>query len=128
MNTGQIHTTNPLSELPGLTKQYSQADLQTISGSDKRKLEQLKATAKHFEGIFIHQILKQMQETIENASFDPEDNAGKQVHSMYSTFMADAISQQGGFGMWEQIYEQLVQTEGLDPETSSLKAQLDESA
>ena len=92
------------------------------------KHQELEAAAKNFEGIFVHQILKQMQETIENASFDPDDNAGKQVHSMYSTFMADAIAQQGGFGMWEQIYDQLLQSERLGKEPVSQTLQLDEKA
>lgn len=113
------------SDTPGLTQG---ADLPGVSGEAGRKLEQLEAAAKNFEGIFVQQILKQMQETIENASFDPDDNAGKQVHSMYTTFMADAISQQGGFGMWEQIYDQLVQTEGLQHEAAAQRSQLDESA
>ena len=101
------------------------------SGSLKRadslleKHQQLEAAAKNFEGIFVHQILKQMQETIENASFDPDDNAGKQVHSMYSSFIADAISQQGGLGMWQDIYEQMAQMEGLEP--TNTETPLDES-
>jgi Rod binding domain-containing protein len=74
--------------------------------------DQLKAAAKNFEGIFIKQIIKQMQETIENASFDPDDNANQQVHGMYCTFLGDMLSQRGGFGLWENIYEQMVRMEG----------------
>ncbi|MCE5186741.1 MAG: rod-binding protein [Planctomycetaceae bacterium] len=71
------------------------------------KAQQLEAAARQFEGVFIQQILKQMQETIEESSFDPEDSSNGQVHGMYCTFLADAISQRGGVGLWEQIYDQL---------------------
>jgi flagellar protein FlgJ len=127
MDIGQI-LSNRISDPSGRTNHLLETGLQTVSGNNEKKLEQLRAAAKHFEGIFIHQILKQMQETIENASFDPEDNAGKQVHSMYSTFMADAISQQGGFGMWEQIYDQLLQSQDLGQELESQSGQFDKKA
>jgi len=76
------------------------------------KDEELKAAARQFEAVFVNQILKQMQETIQEASFDPEDSSGAQVHGMYCTFLADAVSERGGFGLWETIYEQLSRLQG----------------
>lgn len=78
---------------------------QAVQSCDKD--EQLKAAARQFEAVFVNQILKQMQETIQESSFDPEDSSNQQVHGMYCTFMADAVSERGGFGLWETIYEQL---------------------
>ncbi len=88
--------------------------------------EQLKMVAKGFESIFINQILKQMQETIKNASFDPDDSSNEQVHSLYCTFLADSVSQSGGFGLWEKIYEQMADAAGLDSGSQTAANQLDQ--
>ena len=89
--------------------------------------EQLKTVAKGFESIFVKQILKQMQETIKNASFDPDDSSNEQVHSLYCTFLADSVSQNGGFGLWETIYEQMADTAGLNSGSQVVTNQLDQS-
>ena len=88
--------------------------------------EQLKTVAKGFESIFINQILKQMQETIKNSSFDPDDSSNEQVHSLYCTFLADSVSQNGGFGLWEKIYEQMADAAGLDSGSQTAMSQLDQ--
>lgn len=89
------------------------AKTQDISVSTKaaHQQDELKDAAKSFEAVFVKQILKQMQETIENASFDPEDTSNQQVHGMYCTFLSDMIAQKGGFGLWEKIYDQMVSME-----------------
>lgn len=88
------------------------------------KDEELKAAAKQFESIFVHQILKQMQETVEESSFDPEDSSNEQVHGLYCTFLADAVSEQGGLGLWEKIYEQLKQTQASDAGGENVNARV----
>ncbi len=88
--------------------------------------EQLKTVAKGFESIFINQILKQMQETIKNSSFDPDDSSNEQVHSLYCTFLADSVSQNGGFGLWEKIYEQMADAAGLNSGPQTATNQLDQ--
>ncbi|MHC5118894.1 MAG: rod-binding protein [Planctomycetota bacterium] len=90
--------------------------------------EQFKTVAKGFESIFINQILKQMQETIKNASFDPDDSSNEQVHDLYCTFLADSVSQNGGFGLWEKIYEQMADAAGLDSGSQTAISQLDRKA
>ena len=89
--------------------------------------EQLKMVAKGFESIFVKQILKQMQETIKNASFDPDDSSNEQVHSLYCTFLADSVSQKGGFGLWKKIYEQMADAAGLNSGLQAVTNQLDQS-
>ena len=88
--------------------------------------EQLKEVAKGFESIFINQILKQMQETIKNASFDPDDSSNEQVHGLYCTFLSDSVSQSGGFGLWETIYEQMADAAGLNSGPQAQADQLDQ--
>ena len=65
--------------------------------------EKRKEVARNFEGIFLHQILDKMKDTIPES--DLEDSSSKQIKSMYWSFMSDALAEQGGFGLWEKIYE-----------------------
>jgi Rod binding domain-containing protein len=71
--------------------------------------------ARDFEAIFIHQIIDRMKETIPES--DLADNSSKQIQSMYWSFLADAIAEKGGFGLWKQIYEQM-------PKSSQAAAEL----
>ena len=75
--------------------------------------------ARDFESIFIHQIIDKMKETIPES--DLADNSSKQIQSMYWSFLADAIAEKGGFGLWKQIYEQM-------PKSSQAAAQLGQIA
>ena len=67
--------------------------------------EQKKKVAKDFESIFIHQLMDVMKDTIPES--DMEDGASKQIKSMYWSFMAQAVADGGGMGMWENIYDQM---------------------
>ncbi len=77
--------------------------------------EQLRAAARQFETIFLHQILKQMKETVDYGSLDEEDESGEQFQSLYWSFMADNIGSQGGLGFWKTIYNDLATAQGIDP-------------
>jgi Rod binding domain-containing protein len=67
--------------------------------------EEKKKVAQDFESIFIHQLLETMKATIPDE--ESEDVAAGQVKSMYWSFMADAISDQGGLGLWKDIYKSM---------------------
>ena len=94
--------------------------------------EKRKEVARNFEGIFLHQILNKMKDTIPES--DLEDSSSKQIKGMYWSFMSDALAEQGGFGLWEKIYETMPGAKsltagngaanGLVPDTN----RLDESA
>jgi len=64
--------------------------------------EKRKKVATDFESVFIHEILKQMEETIPDS--DTADQSSKQVKSMYWSHMAQAIADEGGLGFWKEIY------------------------
>jgi len=65
--------------------------------------ERCKKVARDFESVFIHEILKSMEETIPDS--DTADQSSKQVKSMYWSHMAQAIADKGGLGFWKDIYE-----------------------
>lgn len=110
---------NPIADLADAGKPVGL--MRRLHGVDgKKEPDQLEKIAKDFEGLFVHQILKQMKDTVaELEPEDEEDSSGEQIKSMYWTFMADAITKQGGFGFWKQIYQQMEQSQPVENEASS---------
>lgn len=82
---------------------------QTVSRFDETKIdfadEKRKKVAKDFESIFMHQILSSMKSTIPESDFS--DPSAHQIQSMYWSFFSDALSNEGGFGLWKQIYNSM---------------------
>ena len=70
--------------------------------------EKLKKVAKDFESVFIHELLKRMEDTIPDSGM--EDQSSKQIKGMYWSYMAEAIADRGGFGLWKNIYNSMVST------------------
>jgi len=70
--------------------------------------ERRKKVARDFESVFIHEILKRMGDTI--PASDMADQSSKQIKSMYWSYMAQAIADRGGFGLWKNIYEAMLAT------------------
>ena len=111
---------------------HEPAAVTALSGVGKdpaQTAEQLRQAARQFETVFVHQILKQMKESVDYASLDEEDESGEQIQSMYWSFMADSIGQQGGLGFWKAIYDDMASAQGIDTrQYPAQESQLDERA
>lgn len=81
--------------------------------------EKLKKVAKDFESVFIHKLLDTMKDTIPES--DLEDSSSKQIKSMYWSFLAQAVADQGGLGLWEQIYEQMPKPNAAQAAADAMK-------
>jgi|GEM_PF-547507 Rod binding domain-containing protein len=88
----------------GEAKAISQSD------RDSRKLEDV---SKKFEGLLLHQMFKQAQQTTDQISDDngedeesSKDAGTEQYQSLFWTEMADVVSEQGGLGLWKTMYRQ----------------------
>jgi Rod binding domain-containing protein len=83
---------------------------------EARCARQLRCSAVQFEQILMHQIIKQMNETVNYTSLDEDDDTGQQIQGMVGSFMADALGQKGGLGFWKIIYHDLARKQDLDTE------------
>ncbi len=99
-----------------------------VADDPAQHAEQLRSVSKQFEAVFLHQIVKQMQETIDYASFDEEDGSGEHIQSMYWSSMADTVAQQGGMGFWKIIYDDLARSQGIDIAQHPAERRLDVQA
>ena len=69
--------------------------------SDTNKTEKL---AKDFESVLVTKLFDSMKDTVtELESQDEEDAAGGQVKGMFWMYMAQDVSEKGGFGLWKDL-------------------------
>jgi Rod binding domain-containing protein len=68
--------------------------------------EQLKKAAKGFEEILIYKLMEDMNKTIGDWGFE-KDGASTQVQSLFSMCLSQHLSNNGGLGLWEQIYKSM---------------------
>ncbi len=78
-----------------------------IDGVSEAKKKQY---AKDFESIFINKLLDEMKKTIGDWG-DEKDGASKQIQGIFWLYLARDIADNGGFGMWKDIYGFMNDTE-----------------
>ena len=100
-------TVPPPSQLQNLGK---------IDGIPEEKKEQL---AKDFESVLIHKLLDQMKDTIGEWGLE-EDGTSKQMKGIFWLYLAGDIANNGGFGMWKDIYQFLTDLDRTDTAGESL--------
>ncbi len=77
--------------------------LNKIDGISEEKKKQL---AKDFESVFINKLLDGMEKTIGQWGFE-KDGVSEQVMGIFWLYLARDIANNGGFGMWKDIYKSL---------------------
>ena len=66
--------------------------------------ERKKQIAKDFESVLISKLLGEMKNTIGDWGFD-KDGTSKQVQEIFWLYLARDIANNGGFGIWKDIYQ-----------------------
>ena len=79
--------------------------LNTVRLEIDRDDERNKEIAKEFEGMFVRQLMNKMKDTIPED--EEEDSSTKQIKGLFWSFLGDEVAKQGGFGLWESIYESM---------------------
>ena len=69
----------------------------------------LERTAKDFESILILKVLEEMTKTIGQWGFE-KDGVSEQIRSLFSLCLSEHIGDNGGLGLWEQIYKGMPQS------------------
>jgi Rod binding domain-containing protein len=81
--------------------------------------EEKKQVAKDFESVFIHKLLDVMKDTIGDWGFE-KNEADKQVQGIFWLYLARDIANNGGFGLWKEIYQFLSNSDQTITTTESL--------
>jgi len=97
------------------------ADLQSqgVARSDEQK----KQIAKDFESVLLTKLFDQVQESIGRWELE-EDGAAPQVQGLFWFYLARDVADKGGFGLWQEIYQQLPMMEGAPNPADVLNEEL----
>ena len=74
------------------------------SASEKEKV------AKDFESLVLNQLFDQMKSTVGNWGFE-KDSTTNQVEGIFWYYLAQDVADNGGLGLWKDIYKTLPDTE-----------------
>jgi len=94
--------------------------IKNIDAACEAKKKQL---AKDFESVFINKLLDEMKNTIGDWS-DEKDGASKQIDGIFWLHLARDLADNGGFGMWKEIYQSLIDSEHKNTATKTLNESL----
>ena len=89
----------------GLIPTY-QPNISSIKTESQDKVK-LKEACKQFESIFINYLLKSIRATVPDGGLFQKGVAYDIVLSMHDQALAEDISQNGGIGLAQQLYEEL---------------------
>ena len=94
--------------------------MQNPNVSQEQKLD---AVGRHFEAIFVREILKHAQKTVISSSITHDTAASGIYKDMLQNMMADSISSSGALGIKQMVASELrrlnpVATEPSDPEAA----------
>ena len=100
-----------------------QAQLEKIEKINSVSEAKKKQFAKDFESVFINKLLDEMKNTIGDWG-DEKDGASKQIDGIFWLYLARDIADNGGFGMWKDIYQFLTDSENKNSTTKLLDENL----
>ena len=93
--------------------------LEQIKKNNGASEEKKKQYAKDFESVLIDKLLEQMKDTIGDWGFE-KDGASKQTQGIFWLYLARDIANNGGFGLWKDIYKFLTNSEHENTATELL--------
>ena len=101
---------------PALTPSH----VEKLPGAQLHTADAKEKFAKDFESIFINKLLDVMQSSIGDWGFE-KDGASEQITSLFSTYLARHAADNGGLGLWKEIYSFLNEADNAKPITDSLE-------
>jgi Rod binding domain-containing protein len=83
----------------------------TSQGPKKVDEEKLRKTCMDFESLFIHQVLKSMQQTIPKSGLLGEGPEKGIFDSLFGLEWSKTLAHQGGLGLGKMLYKQMLRSE-----------------
>ncbi|TFG49257.1 MAG: hypothetical protein E4H40_03290 [Candidatus Brocadiia bacterium] len=88
-------------------------NLKNITNDDEQKKIKF---AKDFESVFVNKLLDEMRKTVGEWGLE-KDGTSKQIDGLFSMFLAQDISKNGGMGLWKEIYKSLADQDQAAPDS-----------
>ena len=95
---------------------------------DKSKLddatdEKKKQIAKDFESVLLNKLFDQMSKSAGNWGFE-KDGASEQIQGIFWLYLARDIANNGGMGLWKDIYNSLTDPNQINTAGKSLDGKI----
>jgi len=103
MDSVKLILTEPVSP-PTLLEQLDTSRLNSISEEKKRQ------AAKDFESVLLNKLLDEMKDSIVDWGSE-KDGASEQIQGLFWLYLARDIANNGGLGLWKDIYQFLTKGE-----------------
>jgi len=116
--TGAVPPPSLLEDLSGnlFSRKIAKLEPGKIDGVSEEGKKQI---AKDFESVLMSKLLDEMKNTIGYWGFDKEETS-KQVQGIFWLYLARDIANNGGFGMWKDIYQFLTNPDQANTTTGTL--------
>jgi Rod binding domain-containing protein len=101
MDSSKLISIEPISLLSPLD------NLKKVDGIPEQKKEQI---AKDFESVLLGKLLDEMKNSIGDWGFE-ESAASEQMQGIFWLYLARHLANNGGLGMWKDIYQSLTNPE-----------------
>jgi Rod binding domain-containing protein len=88
-----------------------------------RSDQKTQQVAKDFESVLLSRLFEQVQQTMSSLDSE-EDGTSQQVQGLFWLYLARDVADQGGVGLWKDIYQHLQQMEGAANPTEALNEEL----
>jgi Rod binding domain-containing protein len=116
MDSAKLILTEPVSP-PALVEHLNKSEFNNIPEEKKKQI------AKDFESVLLNKMLDQMKNTIGNWGFE-KDGPSKQIQGIFWMYLARDMANNGGIGLWKDIYQFLTNADKADPAGKSLDGQI----
>ncbi|MBT3199263.1 MAG: hypothetical protein HN350_05045 [Phycisphaerales bacterium] len=103
---------------PDIQQYLNTGDSKGIEGQ-----EDMAQAAKDFESVLLNQLMQEMSRTIPDSGFD-NSGATKQIQSMFWSFMAEEVADNGGLGLWRDIQKYCTGPDQGNPPAPTVEQQL----
>jgi len=91
-------------------------DKSSAGGASEEKKKQI---SKDFESVLLSKLLDEMSKSVGNWGFE-KDGASKQVQGIFWMYLARDVANNGGMGLWKDIYKFLTGSDQTNAAGKSL--------
>jgi Rod binding domain-containing protein len=117
--TEPVLSSTLLDDLGGISL-YEKIANRQASKIDELSEAKKEQAAKDFESVLLTKLLDVMKDTIGDWGFD-EDGASEQIQGLFWLYLARDIADQGGLGLWKDVYGSLSDTNQANATVESVK-------
>ncbi len=99
------------------------ADLSPAANPQSPATEKKEQVAHDFESVLLTRLFDQVQQSMGKWDLE-EDGTSQQVQGLFWFYLAREVADQGGVGLWKDVYQQLQQMDGVPSPVDVLNEEL----